>query len=159
MVALVGVVIGILTNIGTSLIDGEAVWPYQWWIWGGVIGFAMLGVWLAVRAHRASTGDGESAGTTYDYSSHEDNSTHTTHIHHAPVPSSAKLVVPAGKVVLGEVPGEPPGWVQRGEQDDLAAQVAATGRVVVCAGGRGVGKSALAGPIPETRSPTRPGRG
>ncbi len=59
-------------------------------------------------------------------------------------PAGRPLVTP-GKIVVGEIPGEPPGWVQRVELDDLAAAGAATGRVVVCAGGRGVGKSALAG--------------
>jgi tetratricopeptide (TPR) repeat protein len=46
--------------------------------------------------------------------------------------------------VVGEIPGQPPGFVDRTELTDLAHRLRERGRVVVCAGGRGVGKSALA---------------
>ena len=58
-------------------------------------------------------------------------------------PSGTPLVV-AGTFVVGEVPGRPPGFVVRDELDDLAGLLKDRERVVVCAGGRGVGKSALA---------------
>ena len=58
----------------------------------------------------------------------------------------------ADTLVVGEIPAEPPGFVDRTELADLArllgergrAVVGAGGRAVVGAGGRGVGKTALA---------------
>ncbi len=50
----------------------------------------------------------------------------------------------ADKLVVGEVPGEPAGFVDRTELADLERVLGERGRAAVCAGGRGVGKSALA---------------
>jgi hypothetical protein len=61
-----------------------------------------------------------------------------------PARPSGSAVVAAEKVVVGDLPGEPPGFVDRAELADLARLLEQRGRVVVCAGGRGVGKSALA---------------
>ena len=46
--------------------------------------------------------------------------------------------------MVGDIPTEPLGYVDRAELADLDRQVTSSRRVVVCAGGRGVGKSVLA---------------
>ena len=63
---------------------------------------------------------------------------------HLPARPSGAALVAAGTLVVGEIPGRPPGFVDRGELADLARQLTREDRVVVCAGGRGVGKSVLA---------------
>ena len=64
-------------------------------------------------------------------------------MYQAPRPSGT-LVVATSTVVVGEIPGEPPGFVDRAELAELACLLDRRGRAAVCAGGRGVGKSALA---------------
>ena len=50
----------------------------------------------------------------------------------------------AGRMVVGRIPDPPLQLVARDELDDLEEALRESGRAVVCAGGRGVGKTALA---------------
>jgi tetratricopeptide (TPR) repeat protein len=61
-----------------------------------------------------------------------------------PARPAGVALVAADRLVVGEIPGEPPGFVDRAELVALARLLGQRGRVAVCAGGRGVGKSALA---------------
>ncbi len=63
---------------------------------------------------------------------------------HPPARPSGAALVRADTLVVGEIPGRPPGFIDRGELADLSGLLTRQDRVVVCAGGRGVGKSVLA---------------
>ncbi len=67
----------------------------------------------------------------------------TQHVHLPPVPVGVP-VIESGTVVVGALPTEPRGYVNRAALAELDQQVTTSTRVVVCAGGRGVGKSVLA---------------
>ncbi|PID53182.1 MAG: hypothetical protein CSB46_09575 [Micrococcales bacterium] len=168
LAALVGVALTAVIGLGTSLVDAEWIRPYWALIAVAVAVLVALAVGLAVAAHRLTAGDADADGPGQRLDGSEggavqvggDNSgpiaagpeaaavgvfeDRSQHVHQYAAPPQPVPVIAAERVVVGQIPAAPVGWVPRPELDELAAALEGQSRAVVCAGGRGMGKSAVA---------------
>jgi Tetratricopeptide repeat/AAA domain len=160
--ALCGVLLGLSTNVASSLIP--ATWPKHhetlvWAVTGLLIVVAVVLAVLAVPSRNGDESDGEGP-------EHQGDSIHTgdiaapvvfaqkgSRVHvvtsaPVPAPASQPAAQGPGQIVVGELPGEPPAFVQRDAVARLTKVFQTGGGVATISaaltGERGIGKTQVA---------------
>ena len=158
--------LGVSTNVASSLVPDEWAKRHALWVWIAFGACALLTVWLAVIAARggnaapvdrsihthAEAGHVEVAteGATVDRSTRIEGTSGTTVIagDGSTVVIGSPEAQPAprqqeGQIIVGDLPGAPPAFVEREAVNRIAAVFAGGGRVAAVSavtGGRGTGK-------------------
>ena len=170
-VAVVGVLLGLSTNVASSLISPDWAQQHAVWVWSGTGLLAVVTVVLTVVAARApSQASSPAEAVCVTGSPHTvvtGGSSVDRSVNVGSVPGGGVVVVAqdgarvevgavqagpapeagAGQIVVGELPGVPPAFVARAEVEQLEAVLGDGARLaVVCAltGGRGAGKTQVA---------------